>query len=410
MKKFISCVEKNIKWFENSGVMRPADGFWGCAERLVTSDIEEKVYEEIITKFTSRTVLEDCFAVESRRPDCNFQTALMFLLYGRLTGDEKRTRTGENLLDYLYFRSAMKRPDTHHLPGAWRWSHIVLSPNGHWFDDNSWCILLQCALHKNFPELGKKYDSGKYALMLADKLHLTVQKIMSIEPEEKGQMADPDQIWLGNFRLPHWGALSIFALSCIHAIYNRSAYLPDIEKYLQKLQQELPDFSTSEYAYAMMGAVAAAVAFDSKVAAKTAKMSRDLLLNAANKENGTLPSSHYEAPSGKSLADLIYTLNWSLLGLQMYCKFMPDDIEAADLLMKQLTTVANIQDDSASLSFKGCWRGMYDMERKCWGGGNLYEGGSASIYSGWTNAPISLAFMLNDANKSLLEFVGIKDF
>ena len=184
----------------------------------------------------------------------------------------------------------------------------------------------------------------------------------------------------------------------------------ELEKYLQKLQQEVPDFSTSEYAYAMMGAVAAAVAFDSKVAAKTAKLSRDLLLNAANKENGTLPSSHYEAPSGKSLADLIYTLNWSLLGLQMYCKFMPDDIEAADLLMKQLTTVANIQDDSASLSFKGCWRGMYDMERKCWGGGNLYEGGSASIYSGWTNAPISLAFMLNDANKSLLEFVGIKDF
>ena len=34
---------------------------------------------------------------------------------------------------------------------------------------------------------------------------------------------------------------------------------------------------------------------------------------------------------------------------------------------------------------------MYDMKAKAWGGGNCYEGGAGSIYTGWTNAPIAWA-------------------
>ena len=147
MNKFIESAGKNIRWFENSGVMRPADGFWGVAERLVALDIEESIRQEIVEKFASRTMLKNSFAVESRRPDCNFETAVMFLLYGIFAQDEQRFTTGENLLDYLYFRSAMKRSKTHKLPCAWRWSDVALTPDGHWLDDNSWCILLQCALY-----------------------------------------------------------------------------------------------------------------------------------------------------------------------------------------------------------------------------------------------------------------------
>ena len=120
MNKFIESAEKNIRWFENSGVMHPADGFWGVAERLVALDIEESIRKEIVEKFASRTMLKNSFAVESRRPDCNFETAVMFLLFGELANDEKRFATGENILDYLYFRSAMMRSKKHKLPCAWR--------------------------------------------------------------------------------------------------------------------------------------------------------------------------------------------------------------------------------------------------------------------------------------------------
>ena len=408
MNKFIESAEKNIRWFENSGVMHPADGFWGVAERLVALDIEESIRKEIVEKFASRTMLKNSFAVESRRPDCNFETAVMFLLFGELANDEKRFATGENILDYLYFRSAMMRSKKHKLPCAWRWSHIILSADGHWLDDNSWCIIMQCILHNTFKKLDKKYHSGDAALTLADHLNAAVARIMEHEPDEKGEMTDPDQLWIGNLRLPHWGGLSVFALSSVHALFGKEEYLPAVRKYLQQLKRELPGFSTSEYAYAMMGSVAAAAAFEYDLAAEIAVMSRDLLLDAADKESGTLPSNHYEAPSGKGLADLIYTLNWSLLGLQMYCRFAPEDKEARGLLDKQLALVMDIQDKNASAEFNGCWRGMYDMEKQSWGGGNLYEGGSSSIYSGWTNAPISTALLLDHAGISLLELSGIK--
>ena len=406
MNKFINAAAKNIRWFENSGVMYPTDGFWGVAERLVTLDIESDVRDEIMTHFTSRTMLDGCFAVESRRPDCNFETALFFLLYGTVCGDEKRFRTGENLLDYLYFRSGMMRNEKHALPGAWRWSHIICSNGGHWFDDNSWCIIAEAAIAAGFPELDKKYRAGFWAEKLADPLHEALKRTIAAEPNEKGELLDPENLVIGNARLPHWGGLTIFALSCIHAAKGKKKYLPTIRKYLEMLKKELPTFSTSEYAYALMGAAAVSAAYKDKSAAEVAVIARDLLVNAADKKSGTLPSGHYEAPAGKQLADLIYTLNWSILGLQMYCRIFADD-EAEKLLAKQLDLVVKIQDKSPSKLYRGCWRGMYDMETRSWGGGNRYEGGSSSIYTGWTNAPISLALLLQTQNSSLLELSGI---
>ena len=35
------------------------------------------------------------------------------------------------------------------------------------------------------------------------------------------------------------------------------------------------------------------------------------------------------------------------------------------------------------------------------GGGDRYEGGANSIYSGWTNAPIAWAFLINSGVGSL---------
>ena len=43
--------------------------------------------------------------------------------------------------------------------------------------------------------------------------------------------------------------------------------------------------------------------------------------------------------------------------------------------------------------FAGCWRGLYDTRAGAWGGGDHYAGGANSLYSGWTNAPISCAFL-----------------
>ena len=36
---------------------------------------------------------------------------------------------------------------------------------------------------------------------------------------------------------------------------------------------------------------------------------------------------------------------------------------------------------------------MYDLRAGEWGGGDLFEGGQNSIYTGWTNAPIALGLL-----------------
>ena len=52
---------------------------------------------------------------------------------------------------------------------------------------------------------------------------------------------------------------------------------------------------------------------------------------------------------------------------------------------------------------------MFDMNQNSWGGGDRFEGGAGSIYTGWTNAPVSLAFLLHDSGKSLLELTGFRE-
>ena len=73
-----------------------------------------------------------------------------------------------------------------------------------------------------------------------------------------------------------------------------------------------------------------------------------------------------------------------------------------DAFSKLLNLTLNIQDDSPEKQFAGCWRGMFDLESGTWGGGDCYEGGAGSIYSGWTNAPIAWTMAFEILKTSLL--------
>ena len=68
---------------------------------------------------------------------------------------------------------------------------------------------------------------------------------------------------------------------------------------------------------------------------------------------------------------------------------------------KLLELILRIQDTAPEKQFNGCWRGMYDLEKRQWGGGNRFEGGAGSIYSGWTNAPIASALALELLQRNL---------
>ena len=76
----------------------------------------------------------------------------------------------------------------------------------------------------------------------------------------------------------------------------------------------------------------------------------------------------------------IYTLNWYLPGLALVENGQKDFLKLRDFII-------SIQNPD------GSWQGMFDITRGIWAGGDLYEGGANSLYTGWTNTVLALCMM-----------------
>jgi len=121
--------------------MEPNNGTWGVAERIYNvSDTELK--KRVFDTFNSFTDYGKWSVIESRRPDCNFQTAYLFLLLARM-GFHGADKIAENLLEYLYCRSGLlNREPSKRIPlGVWNWSHTKWSATL-WMDDNAWTLAI----------------------------------------------------------------------------------------------------------------------------------------------------------------------------------------------------------------------------------------------------------------------------
>ena len=381
----------NLDWFYNSGVMIPESGQWGVAERVALMKNNSAI-ERMMSAFPAWTVHEEHCIIEQRRADCNFQTAYMFLLSYKYSGDRKYYDTAVNILDFLYFRSGLlwRREDTY-VPGSWNWSHIKRGSIV-WFDDESWCIFLALEIAERFPELEKKYDMKHYAMMLAPHMAKAMKKAM--EPGT-AVLADGQTHWrcdtfIGPADQPHWGSLACMALARAYREKQCPEFLEVIEAYHAYLNDFADKFSVSEVCYAIMGACASFTCTQDEKYLQTAELFGQKLLSKMG-ESGNIPSEHDEAPCGPHLVDTIYTINWALLGL-LGLKYFNAAYE--EPFRRALALVCRIQDTSPEPWLKGCWRGMYDMETAAWGGGDCYEGGAGSIYTGWTNAPLSIVIAL----------------
>jgi hypothetical protein len=388
----------NLEWFENSGVMLPANGLWGVAERVaITKD--NAALERMMNAFPAWTLHDEHCIIEQRRADCNFQSAYMYLLSYRLFGDRKYYEIAVNLLDFLYFKSGLLwRREDRYVPGSWNWSHIKRE-SVVWFDDESWCIFLALEIAAKFPELEKRYEMRRFAMMLAPHLAGAMKSAMApgaeiLQDKEKHWRSDT---FIGAADQPHWGSLACMALARAYREDPRAEFMEVLEDYHAYLTAHADKFDVSEVCYAIMGACSAFAATDRDEFRTAAELFGQKLLSRMG-ENGNIPSEHDEAPCGPHLVDTIYTINWALLGLLGLKSFAPRYAEAFD---KALKLVCSIQDDSPEKHLKGCWRGMYDMEKGCWGGGDLFEGGANSIYTGWTNAPISIVIALELLKENL---------
>jgi hypothetical protein len=368
----------NIEWFQNSGIMRPGSGEWGIGERIATRD--NKALEMVLSAFPYYTEFPKGFVLEHRRPDCNFQTAWLFAAASEALNRPELMTVTENILDYLFHRSGLLNKRYPDLPeAAWEWSTNNLK-NQFYYDDNGWNGLFELALARRYPALEERFRMRDWGLKLAGTL------ANALEKEFFG--GAPVTI-VGKPELPHWGALACMPIAAAAVETGDDARAEAVRRYFRFLDEKFDTLNTSEYAYILVGGgVAAGLLRDAAIRATVERAAAVLMKRMSR--SGNIASEHYEIPNGEHLVDLVYTVNWALLGFQETAALTgkPEHRQAFEQL---LALVTGIQDRCSEALFNGCWRGLYDLNEKAWAGGDLHEGGSGSIYSGWTNAPIAMA-------------------
>ena len=395
-RKLKESLKLNIGWFEQSGVMEPDDGSWGVAERILLTENNDSL-EKAFTAFPAYTNYGKYAVMEHRRPDCNFETALMFLLAAKALDEKKYYETADNILKYLYSRSGSRNTKDAYPEGVWRWSHEQWKPVIY-FDDNAWNSAIALIISRMEPKLEKKYNLKKNGLDVAS----AMGKAFYIQSDFKAKPDAATWVWAGDLKSPHWGSLACMAFAYAYRETGEEKYLNAALSYNKYLIENMANFSTSEYAYILIGSSACAAFMGKKEFTDMAHDAADRILTKMDMTTGNVPSEWgKEAPTGTYLVDTIYTQNWVVTGLHMFLAIAKDE-KYRNAFEKAMNLLLKIQDNSSEKYLKGCWRGMYDMNTKSWGGGNRYEGGADSIYTGWTNAPISIVSALYTLEKSYM--------
>ncbi len=102
-------VEKSIAWYYNSNLLATADEVKKGIKIKIT-DGGQYGKEGIRECFLSKINYDGTQPVsESRRADCTSESAMALALHGMMSGDELDRATAENLQDYIYFYSNMRK-------------------------------------------------------------------------------------------------------------------------------------------------------------------------------------------------------------------------------------------------------------------------------------------------------------
>lgn len=400
-------LRRSLAWFERSGVMRPADGFWGVGERIAVMRGNASA-DHINRMFANQTsVAPGVVVLEQRRPDCNMQVALLFDLAAEVLGEPRLRGVADLIVEYLLQRSGLRDGDPQSTTfGLWGWANPRYT-GVYWTDDNAWVAMISLMLaRRGRPHLRQIGVTAARALLP----HAT-RYLQAFQAAGKPQRVDT--FFKGLKLNPHWLGLVTMAFAHAAADDPDTDYAPVVRLY-HELVQGGPratgnesgaaptgqGWTVSEYAYLSLTASVTAHRFNDPACHAAARMAIDALLRAQS-EHGHFASEHDEAPKGQHLADLIYTQNWATLGL-LHAARLYHDAPARAAAQRSLDLLARIQDRTPEPCFQGCWRGLYDISAGQWGGGDLHEGGQGSIYTGWTNAPIALAFLMELSDFNLL--------
>jgi len=385
-------IERNIRWFENSGVLLRPDGTLGVTEWISGPDING-----------NRIPYGKGQMFAPLRADCVFQSGLAFSLAAKLSGRADRRKVGENLLLAILDFQRLGKDDPRY--GLWNTRGRSGPP---YLDDVAWATMGCLAgylytqrpifLHRGTLSANSSMKAfktgGKNGLTLAG-----AENDPYPHPHDRGQLVAS---WLYAYGVTGDRTFLDFALPLVDDMIER---FPSIPSFLISRSEEATRFL-------LPLALAHVYTGDRRYTDELHKQATYLVTrmaecgaiqehgsNAGTKLSGNDLGLTYDA--NETITDQLYTTSFAAMNLWIAHKATSDKLylDAFHRVADYLTRIQVI--DPSKPRIDGGWMRGFDYSLWEYYGSNADESWTAyCMETGWMNAIVAISLSLYLLNES----------
>lgn len=393
-------VQRNVRWFHQSGMLPAEDGSQGVYENIHSFNAE-------VTK--------------DRRPDCHAQTSLMLYLYGRWSGNKEYLDASENLMTYLFDNHYQDLDETSPSYGFFKWfDDPGQYPDQIFTDDNSWVCFVLMYLYRQT----KKDIYLKHALPLAEALLATQRedglRSSMLRRSQLLEIGKDGAKQLDASLNPHFESITHAAFIQAYLVTGKQAYLEVAMKGSKQLLARMDELTFMYSRTSGLNRFLLPLGFlsqhdDSGEITAGIQKIVDYMLECQGKY-GAIEEMDNPDPerfgkedagvyihNGEGIADQLYTNNFLLMN--MWELWKATGKESYQELYNDLSSyMCRIQISSTDPRYNGGWMRAFDLHHDEYFGNNGDTGwGPYCMESGWTNGIATAGLLLNLLDKSLFE-------
>jgi len=378
-------LDRNIQWFEGSGVLVRPDGTLGVTEWISGPDMEG-----------NRIPYGKGQMFSPERADCVFESGIAFRLYGKLTASRRHLQIGENLLTRILDFQRLDRDDSQY--GLWYTRGRSGPP---WEDDIGWTTIGCLA--------GYQLTGNE---MFLDRGSLSVQaSLLAVQRGGAGGLTpvgtDNDKEFHPHDR-GHLLASWLYAYGVTGDRAYLDAALPPLRRMVERFPK-IPRFLISKTAEAARFILPLALAYaytadkfywnalEQQAAYLRSRTSscgaiQEDQSNTGDRLSGTDLGLTYDGT--ETISDQLYTTSFASMNFWIAYKATGDQAYLQDFF--RLTDyLVRIQVESSKRETDGGWMRGFDYGLWEYYGSNADQSWTTyCLETGWTNAIIDVALSL----------------
>jgi hypothetical protein len=371
-------LDRNIQWFEKSGVLLREDGSLGVAEWMSCPDING-----------NRIPYGKGQMFSPVRADCVFESGLAFWLYGKVASNTRHQKVGENMLAAVMDFQRLDADDKEY--GLWYTRGRSGPP---WEDDIGWATI-GCMAGYRYLGNPMYRERGILSADASARFTLTpagAQDDHQPHPHDRGHLLAS---WLYTYGITGDRRYLDRALPPLRQMVESFS---KIETFLISRTAESSRFLLPlTLAYAYTGETVFSDAMKQQAAYLQSRMAdcgaiQEDRSNTGGRLTGTDLGLTYDA--NETITDQLYTTSFAAMNLWMAYKSTADKTYL-DLFHRVTDYLVRIQVQSAKPEIDGGWMRGFDYSLWEYYGSNADQSWTTyTLETGWTNAIIDIALAL----------------